>query len=169
MTMDIDNMSVLDRRRIEAMVLGPLIRAFEQEIGRERVHAIARRVITKIAEDQGEALARRLGGDDLATFSRGKDPWVRGGALEMDVLEDSNAKVSFNVTRCRYAEMYREIGMADLGSIFSCGRDGALSTGFNSRLRLSRTQTIMEGAGHCDFRYTIQEIEEEDASSSKGE
>ena len=165
MSMDIDNMSVLDRRRIEAMIIGPMIRAFEQEIGRERAHAIARRVITKIAQDQGQALSQRLCGDDLATFSRGKDPWVRDGALEMDVLEDSGARVSFNVTRCRYAEMYREIGMEDLGAIFSCGRDGALSTGFNSRLRLSRTQTIMEGAGHCDFRYTI----EEDASSSKGE
>ena len=99
MSMDIDNMSVLDRRRIEAMVLGPMIRAFEQEIGRERAHAIARRVITKIAQDQGQALSQRLGGDDLATFSRGKDPWVRGGALEMDVLEDSGARVFFNVTR----------------------------------------------------------------------
>ena len=166
MSMDIDNMSVLDRRRIEAMIIGPMIRAFEQEIGRERAHAIARRVITKIAQRPGSGLVPApMGGDDLATFSRGKDPWVRGGALEMDVLEDSGARISFNVTRCRYAEMYREIGMEDLGAIFSCGRDGALSTGFNSRLRLSRTQTIMEGAGHCDFRYTI----EEDASSSKGE
>ena len=56
--------------------------------------------------------------------------------------------------------------MADLGGIFSCGRDGALSTGFNARIKLTRTQTIMEGASHCDFRYTI---EEDDAASSEGE
>ena len=74
--------------------------------------------------------------------------------------------MSFNVTRCRYAEMYRELGMADLGGIFSCGRDGALSTGFNSRIKLARTQTIMEGASHCDFRYTI---EKDDEVSSQGD
>lgn len=134
MSIDIDQMSVLDRRRIEAMVLGPMIRAFEQEIGKDRAHAVARRVIIKIAQDQGKALSQRLGGNDLSTFSKGKDPWTRGGALEMDVLEDSEVRVSFNVTRCRYAEMYRELGMEDLGFIFSCGRDGALSGGFNLAL-----------------------------------
>lgn len=166
MSIDIDQMSVLDRRRIEAMVLGPMIRAFEQEIGKERAHAIARRVIIKIAQDQGKALSQRLGGNDLSTFSRGKDPWTRGGALEMDVLEDSEVRVSFNVTRCRYAEMYRELGMEDLGFIFSCGRDGALSSGFSPRLKLERTQTIMEGASHCDFRYTQAQESEEDGKSS---
>ena len=168
MSIDIDQMSVLDRRRIEAMVLGPMIRAFEQEIGKERAHAIARRVIIKIAQDQGKALSQRLGGNDLSTFSKGKDPWTRGGALEMEVLEDSQVHVSFNVTRCRYAEMYRELGMDDLGFIFSCGRDGALSSGFNPRLKLERTQTIMEGASHCDFRYTQARESEEDGASSGG-
>ena len=166
MPLNIDNMSVLDRRRIEALVLGPMIRAFEEEIGQERAHAVARRVIIKIAEEQGHALSERMGGEDLTAFSKSKDPWVRGGALETDTLEDNNSKVSFNVTRCRYAEMYRELGMADLGGIFSCGRDGALSTGFNPRIKLARSQTIMEGASHCDFRYTI---EKDDAASSKGE
>ncbi len=166
MPLDIDNMSVLDRRRIEAMILGPMIRAFEAEIGKERAHAIARRVIVKIAEEQGNALSKRMAGDDLSAFSRSKDPWVRGGALETETIADNERKVSFNVTRCRYAEMYRELGMADLGGIFSCGRDGALSTGFNPRIKLARTQTIMEGASHCDFRYTI---EEDDAASSKGD
>ena len=166
MSLDIDNMSVLDRRRIEALVLAPIIRAFEAEIGRERAHAIARKVIVGIAEEQGRALSTRMGGDDLPTFSRSKDPWVRGGALESDTLEDNDRRVSFNVTRCRYAEMYRDLGMADLGGIFSCGRDGALSTGFNPRIKLSRTQTIMEGASHCDFRYTI---DNDDAEASEGD
>ena len=166
MSLDIDNMSVLDRRRIEALVLGPMIRAFEEEIGKERAHAIASRVIVKIAEEQGRELSKRMGGDDLVAFSRSKDPWVRGGALESDTFEDNDSMVSFNVTRCRYAEMYRELGMADLGGIFSCGRDGSLSTGFNPRIKLARTQTIMEGATHCDFRYTI---ERDESASSEGD
>ena len=161
MTMNIDDMSVLDRRRIEALVLGPVIRAFEEEMGKERAQAIARKAITQLARDQGAALAQRLGGNDMAAFSRGKEPWTRGGALEVETLEESQDKVSFNVTRCRYAEMYRELGMKDLGAILSCGRDGALGDGFNPRMRLVRTQTIMEGAGHCDFRYTLGPKERE--------
>ena len=157
MGIDIDNMDVLDRRRIEALVLGPMIRAFEKEIGKSRAQAVAKGVIVKIAEEQGHALSQRLRGKDLGTFSKARDPWTRGGALEIDVLEDSKDKVAFNVTRCLYAEMYQELGMEDLGSILSCGRDGALSTGFNHRIKLTRNKTIMEGHGHCDFRYSVEE------------
>jgi hypothetical protein len=61
-----------------------------------------------------------------------------------------------NTTRCRYAEMYRELGMPKLGFTLSCARDFALVEGFNPRIELRRTQTIMEGADHCDFRFTLQ-------------
>jgi hypothetical protein len=71
------------------------------------------------------------------------------------VLEQSPTQLSFNVTRCRYAEMYRAIGLADLGGSLSCQRDFELARGFNPDIRLTRTQTIMEGAAYCDFRFRL--------------
>jgi hypothetical protein len=35
------------------------------------------------------------------------------------------------------------------------GRDFALVEGFNPKINLTRTQTIMEGADYCDFRFTM--------------
>ena len=55
-----------------------------------------------------------------------------------------------------YAEMYRRLGLADLGATLSCQRDRAFIEGFNPRLRLERTQTLMEGGACCDFRYRRQ-------------
>jgi hypothetical protein len=49
--------------------------------------------------------------------------------------------------------MYRELGIARLGPILSCARDFALIEGFNPQICLTRTQTLMEGAPCCDFRY----------------
>jgi hypothetical protein len=43
--------------------------------------------------------------------------------------------------------------MADLGASLSCCRDFALIEGVNPAVTLTRTQTIMEGASHCDFRF----------------
>jgi hypothetical protein len=43
--------------------------------------------------------------------------------------------------------------MARLGPMLSCARDFALIEGFNPQIRLTRTQTLMEGAPFCDFRY----------------
>ena len=55
--------------------------------------------------------------------------------------------------------MYNELGYGDLGDIFSCTRDFEFCSGFNSNVKLVRTQTIMQGASHCDFRYSLDEPE----------
>ena len=90
---------------------------------------------------------------DLETFADQWEPWIRGGALEIEEFERSSERWRFNVVRCRYAELYRELGMADLGAILSCQRDAALIDGYGTGASLTRTQTIMEGASHCDFHY----------------
>ncbi len=155
-------LSVLERRRIEAGVLGPMLNAFRDRFGEEETREAAREVITEIARAQGAEMAKFLGGDDLETFAANKDPWRKGGALDVEELERNGAAYSFNVTRCGYADMYRKMGYGDLGDIFSCTRDFEFSKGFNPRIKLTRTQTIMQGAAFCDFRYTLEEEGAED-------
>jgi hypothetical protein len=70
-------------------------------------------------------------------------------------MPHKDQKIERNVTRCRYTELYEKMGLLQLGVIFSCGRDFALIKGFNEKIILKRTQTIMEGAPYCDFRYTF--------------
>jgi hypothetical protein len=69
------------------------------------------------------------------------------------VLEQSEETWRFNVVRCRYAEMYRDLGMADLGATLSCNRDAALIEGFSETIQFERSQTLMQGASCCDFSY----------------
>jgi len=152
----LNEIGVLKRREIEARILAPLIDAFAAEFGRERVLEIARRVIVQIARQQGKALADQVGGNSLAHFVGSKDAWVKGGALETQLLRVTDTVYEFNVTRCRYADMYRALGIPELGGVLSCGRDFSLGEGFNPHLKLTRTQTIMEGAPFCDFRYRIE-------------
>jgi hypothetical protein len=147
-------LSLLQRRGIEADVLIPLIRRLEDELGRERAHEIARETIAGIARDQGRAVAEALGRTDLEGFHEVRDSWSgAGGDLTIETLREDGARLDFNVTRCRFAEMYERLGARDLGALLSCGRDFTLSEGYSSDLELVRTQTIMEGAAFCDFRY----------------
>src|SRR5947209_12147694 len=127
---------LLRRREIEARIVGPLIRGFIDAMGRDAALEVVRGVITGLARDGGADLARRLGDASLETFARALDLWREGGALEIDLLEQSADRLSFNVTRCRYAEMYRALGLADLGSSLSCQRDSSLIEGFNPSLSL---------------------------------
>ena len=150
------DLSVIERRKIEAMVLGPMLRAFSKRFGDDATRETARKVIVQIAREQGAEFAKFTGADSLTGFAASKEPWRRSGALEVDEIKKSESEYSFNVTRCRFAEMYREMGLADLGSILSCERDGSLCQGFSQEIALTRTQTIMQGAPFCDFRYTYE-------------
>ena len=76
--------------------------------------------------------------------------------MEMEVLEQNEQRLAYNVTRCGYADMYRQLGLAELGKTLSCGRDFALIEGFNPEISLTRTQTILDGASYCDFRYEVK-------------
>ncbi len=152
---DLNDVGVLRRREIEARILSPVVEALAREFGRERVLDVVRRVVTGIAEAQGRELAQARGARDPAALAAALEPWTRDGALEMRLLRQTDRELHFDVTRCRYAEMYRALGLPELGAVLSCNRDFALGSGFNPRLRLRRTQTIMEGASHCDFRFTL--------------
>jgi len=161
--MDIDSsqersFSLLQQRGIEADVLIPLIRNLEKAIGKEKAHEIARNTVIEIAREQGRRFSELSERKDLDGFRQIQDTWSGAGTdLEIETIEDSPERLSFNVTNCRFAQMFKTLGAADLGSIFSCGRDFALSEGYSGDIQLTRTQTIMEGASFCDFRYSSSE------------
>jgi len=155
--MDINDVPILVRREIEARMAGPLIEAFIAEFGREKTVAIASEVILKLAEESGKQLAERCGGNSLDHLSKGTGQWSAGGALKRDVLEKTDSKYNYNIVTCKYANMYKELGLEELGFIFSCGRDGKMFGGFNRDIKFERTQTIMQGAEYCDFRLSLEE------------
>jgi hypothetical protein len=144
---------LLQQREIEANVIAPLFRAFAAEVGEPRAREILASVINNLAREGGCRAAATLGENDLAHFKQCVEKWTQGGALELTVLRDDPEAFEFNVTRCLFAEMYHQLGLADLGPILSCNRDAALIEGFNPTITLTRTQTIMQGAVHCDFRF----------------
>ena len=112
--------------------------------------------VRKSAMEQAAEMAARVGGEtSLQTFIDRQELWTRGGALERDVIEQSGTRYRFNVTRCKYAEMYRDMGLGEIGHLLSCQRDGTFCEGYDDRIKLKRTQTIMQGASHCDFDYTF--------------
>ncbi len=149
----LNEIGVLKRREIEARILGPVLSAFSEEFGREKVLEILRGVIIDIAQKQGAQLAESMGGADLERFAVSLKNWQKDDAMQIEVLVQNQEEFRFHVRRCRYAEMYRALGIPELGALLSCNRDAALIQGFNPQVEFSRDQTIMEGASFCDFVY----------------
>src|SRR5690349_10694204 len=108
------------------------------------------------AREEAQAIAAKVGGKtSIQTFVDRQSLWKLGGAMEMEVKEQTETSYVFNVTRCKYAEMYRDMGLGEIGHLLSCQRDATFCEGYDKRMRLKRTQTIMQGANYCDFNYTM--------------
>lgn len=137
--------------------MAPIIGAIERRIGRDEALALLEEVNRREAFDRGRALAEERGRNGIDELAEDVAGWGIGGSMEIEVLERTPTRFSFNVTRCPYFETYRELGLERYGVAFSCCRDEPFARGFNPRLRLERTQTIMEGSDHCDFRYHLAE------------
>ena len=149
--------SLLEQRAIEAAVLGPVVRAFEQEVGQQRALEVLTRVNTEAAREYGRNLAKELGSATIADLVKVSNSWNPDGEVEEELIEQTEQTFHFNVTRCRYAEEYEKLGVRDLGTGISCCRDIGFIEGFNPKIKLVRTMTVMEGHKCCDFRYTLED------------
>lgn len=155
--MDINDIPILLRRKIEAMILKHVLDVITERTSREEGEAVIGETCSRSATEQGKQLAAMLDhAPDLTDFAAIQPNWTREDALRIEMVEATEDKMDFNVVRCRYSEMYKEMGLGDIGHLLSCNRDGDFCIGYNPDIELTRTQTIMKGASHCDFRYRMK-------------
>jgi len=154
-------MGILQRRRIEAEILKPVYEEMVARFGEQAAQEVLGTAITKAAMAAARGFAEaEPEGPSLKGFADLLPLWQKDDALRMEVKRQDETHFDFDVTRCRYAEMYREMGLGHIGHLLSCNRDGAFCTGYDPRISMERTQTIMQGASHCDFRYTVKAEDE---------
>jgi hypothetical protein len=145
------------RREIQAPIAACLIRGFAQVFGRDRAMEAAIAAIRADAFETGRVMALKYGSNSMRDLGRVvREIWAADNAIVIRILEESEKKLSFDVIRCGYVEIFDAMGMKDLGFCLSCSRDGSFASGFNPRIRMARSGTIMKGAAHCDFRFTLE-------------
>jgi hypothetical protein len=148
------SVSVIEQAKIQAQVLVPLVKALQSELGEEQANALVRRTLGDVYRRYGEEFWRQKNEKNLGkTVASAFATYAREDALDYRVIEQSQDAFAFDVTRCRYAEFYKELGEQELGFLLVCTGDFTMAEGFGSDVKLRRTQTIMQGASHCDFRY----------------
>ncbi len=149
---------VLLKRSLQAQVIGPIHAEMVATIGKEKADAILDAAIRKAAIAEGEAFAAKAPGGrtSMADFIKLYDLWTADDALEIEVLGATDTTFDFNVTRCRYAETYKAMGLGHIGHLMSCNRDGTFCQGYDPNIELEREHTIMAGSPCCTFRYSYK-------------
>jgi hypothetical protein len=150
---------VIEQIKIQAQVLVPLVKALQRELGEERANAIVRQTLGDLYRKYGEQWRTQAQADLGARMAAGFKRYAANDALDYDVVKQAPDTFEVNVTGCRYAKFYKELGEPELGFLLVCSADFPMAEGFG--VQLTRTQTIMEGASHCDFRYRLKHQEGE--------
>ncbi|MGE4485778.1 MAG: L-2-amino-thiazoline-4-carboxylic acid hydrolase [Oscillospiraceae bacterium] len=150
----IEDVPIILRREIEALAVVPFLKAFEKELGEEKMLAITRKVIANQARKSGQELAEHYGGN---TPEKLVEALAAFKLEDMAYKEISDKTVRLDVHRCPYVDMYRRLGLSEYGSVLSCERDPSTFKGFNPGILFSRTQTLMDGGCCGDFVFNFTE------------
>jgi hypothetical protein len=154
---DNNELGILARRKIEAEIIKPIYDILVREIGKNRAQAIIGEAIEQAAVAAGAEFARNEPqGADLRSFVALQYLWEKDNALDVRVIDNDDEHYNYDVTRCRYAEMYHEMGLGEIGHLLSCARDEKFIVGYAPEVELTRTTTVMQGAPCCDFRYRVK-------------
>ena len=146
--------SALEQAKIQAQVLVPLIKVLQAELGEERANALVRKALGGVYRRLGEQWLQTKGSRNVGEgMASAFAAFAKGDALDYSVRAQSQETYEIDVTRCRYAQFYQELGEPELGFLLVCSSDFPFAEGFDPDLKLTRSQTIMQGASHCDFRY----------------
>ena len=148
---------LIEQAKIQAQVLVPLVRTLQAELGEERANELVRQSLGDLYRGYGEAWWKAQGAKGFeAKVTAAFQDFAAGGALDYEVVRQTEEAVELKVTGCRYAKFYQALGAPELGFLLTCSADFPFAEGFGGDVEFTRTQTIMQGADHCDFRYRLK-------------
>ena len=135
-----------DKRRIQMEYAVPLIKDLQEVLGEKTVlEALA--AVSKLRIEKAEKRAEI----DFSQMDGLVDMYAEGDSLEYEVIASTADQYDIDMHRCRYAEMMGELGGRDFGHLLICNGDFVAAKEMG--MELSRTSTLMQGGGICDFRY----------------
>lgn len=146
---------LLARRRAEAEVLRHVYDVVAEKFGDEVAATVVARAVENAAVQAGREFAREApDGPCLEHFATVVEIWRRQDSLVVEELTRSETELVFRVTRCRYAELYRELQLPEpLVYTLSCRRDASFAAGYSPALTLERSPTLAEGSPGCRFLF----------------
>jgi predicted ArsR family transcriptional regulator len=148
-------LSLLDKTRIQAQVLVPVLRALRAELGQERANAIVKGALRDWSKQLFAAVGESVEGSPRRKWAAMHTALAEVTEREVTVEMNRHDKeaLEFDVTHCRFAEFFRALGEPELGALLVCETDFDIAAAGGGDVSFTRDQTIMQGAPSCTFRY----------------
>jgi hypothetical protein len=148
-------LSLLEKVRIQAQVLVPVLRALRAELGKEKADSIVKDALRHWSKDLFAGIGNIVEGSPrrkwAAMHTAMADITERDVTVEMR-RKDKEA-LDFDITHCRFADFFRALGEPELGALLICETDHDIAAAGKGEVSFTREQTLMQGAPSCTFRY----------------
>jgi predicted ArsR family transcriptional regulator len=147
--------SLLDKTRMQAQVLVPVLRALRGELGKDKADAIVKQALRDWSKQLFAAIGDGIAGSPRRKWAALQSVFgeVSGKEVEVEILRHDKEALDIDVKRCRFAEFFRALGEPELGALLICEADFDIVSVGEGEVSLERAQTIMQGAPSCTFRY----------------
>jgi hypothetical protein len=148
-------LSLLDKTRIQAQVLVPVLRALRSELGNEKADAIVKQALRGWSKQLFAAAGDSVDGSPRRKWAAMHTALAEVTEQEVTVEMRRHDKeaLEFDVTDCRFATFFRALGEPELGALLVCETDFDIAAAGGNEVSLTRDQTMMRGAPSCTFRY----------------
>ena len=147
--------SLLDKTRIQAQVLAPVLRALRAELGKDKANAIVKQALRDWSKQLFAAIGDSIEGSPRRKWATMQSALNEASEreVEVEIRRHDKEALEIDVTRCRFAEFFRALGEPELGALLICETDFDIASVGEGEVSLDRAQTIMRGAPSCTFRY----------------
>jgi len=152
------NLSLLEKTRIQAQVLVPVMRALRAEIGREKADAIVRGALREWSRQLFAAIGESIDGSPRRKWAamQGALNDVTAQEVTFDILRQDKEALEIDVTTCGFADFFRALGEPELGALLVCQTDIDIAAAGEGEVHFDRSQTLMQGGSCCTFRYKFE-------------
>ena len=150
--------SMLDKVKIQAQVLVPVMQALREKLGRDEADALVKGALRDWSKNVFAGIAEGLEGSPRRKFAAMNTALadVTEREVTFDMHRRDKEALEFDIRSCRFAEFFRALGEPELGALLICQTDVDIADAGGSEVSFSRTQTLMQGGSCCNFRYKFE-------------
>jgi hypothetical protein len=135
----------------------PLLQNLSQRLKGIDFIEMLKAVTYERAIESGRERAKMSPKNDFVTFTSGgkkrfSSPFWNH-VMTYTFVEDTGKVLEWKFTECLFAKTFREANASDIGYATICYGDYGTVEGFNPKIRLTLTKTLMQGHDCCNHRY----------------
>ena len=157
--------SYLNRVKAQSEVLIPILNRLRKELGEDRANGLVYGALRDWSRDVFAEVGSKKKGSGFEIWSEMSEELdaLAADDIEFETLREDSEALDLNVTSCKFAQFFKELGEPELGAILTCEVDHHIAAASCQEVQLDIEKTIMKGDKLCDFRFKFNRTDSNDA------